>query len=99
MLGGINMQSIFDVITESAINERLDNTILQNEEYIKIQNKISENSSQLDKLNLTKEELLVIDRLVCSHAESGAFYGKMTYRQGFKDCASLLKDMDLIKDS
>ena len=93
------MQNIFDVITESSINERLDSTILQNEEYIKIQKKISENSSQLDKLNLTKEQLLVIDRLVCSHAESGAFYGKMTYKQGVKDCVSLLKEMDLIKAS
>ena len=38
-----------------------------------------------------------MDRLLTSYNESGAFYGRMTYQQGFKDCAALLVEIGLIK--
>ena len=94
-----NKKGIFDVITENSINERLDETILNNEDYIRIQEKISECNERLDGLNLTQDERIIIDRLICAHAESGAFYGEMTYKQGFCDCVSLFKELDLIKAS
>lgn len=94
-----NEKGIFDIITENSINERLDETILNNAEYIKIQEKISECNERLDGLNLTQDERIIIDRLICANTESGAFYGKMTYRQGFYDCVSLFKELDLIKAS
>lgn len=48
---------------------------------------------------LQKEQRLMIDRLVCTYAENGAHYDGMTYRQGFRDCISLLRELDLIKAS
>ena len=90
-------KSIFDIMEEYSINEGLDNILLQDEEYIKIQDKIDEQREQFDKLNLTKEQCLVVDRLLSVHTESGAIYGKMAYRQGFQDCAALLLEMKLIK--
>ena len=92
-------KSIFDIITECSINERMDSDLLQNDEYMKIQNKISEQAVQFDKLGLSNEQRLVIDRLISSHTESGAVYGKMAYKQGFKDCVSLLQEVKLIKAS
>lgn len=90
-------KSMFDVITEYSINEGLDKILLQSEEYIKIQNKIAEQRAHLDKVNLTKEQCLIIDRLLSAHIESGAVYGKMAYKQGFQDCAKLLFEMELLK--
>ena len=92
-------KSIFDIITECSVNERMDSYLLQNDEYMKIQNKISEQSSQFEKLDLTHEQRLLIDRFISSHTESGAVYGKLAYKQGFKDCASLLQEVNLIKVS
>lgn len=39
------------------------------------------------------------DRLVCTYTENGTHYGRMTYRQGFRDCILLLGELDLIKAS
>lgn len=39
----------------------------------------------------------MIDRLVCAYTENGALYGLMTYKKGFRDCGSLLREMDLVK--
>ena len=90
-------QNIFEVLIENAVNERLDNILIQDNEYQEVQNKIRNLTEQLDKLELPKEQRLIIGRLIASHTDSGCCYGKITYQQGFRDCALLLKEMDLIK--
>lgn len=95
----VKEKNIFDIIRDHSINDGLDEIMLQNEEYIQIQKKISKQADQLDRQDFTKEQHLLIDRLVSAHTESGAFYGKMTYKQGFRDCASLLWEMNLIRAS
>ena len=90
-------KNIFDAMADYSINEGMDSFLLQNEEYIKIQDKIAEQREQFDRLNLTKEQCLVVGRLLSVHTESGAIYGKMAYKQGFQDCAALLLEMKLLK--
>lgn len=90
-------KDIFEIITEYSVNERMDNILLQNEEYREIQNKIEKQIEQFNELNLNSEQRLVVDRLISIHIESGALYGRMTYKQGFRDCVSLLQKLDLIK--
>ena len=90
-------RNIFAAMADYSINEGMDSLLLQNEEYIKIQDKIAEQRAQFDKLNLSKEQCLIVDRLLSAHTESRAVYGKMAYRQGFQDCAALLLEMKLIK--
>ena len=90
-------KSIFDVILGCSINEGMDSLLLQDEEYIEIQNRIAEQRAQLDKHNLTREQCLIVDRLLSAHTEVGAVYGKMAYRKGYQDCAALLLEMKLLK--
>ena len=92
-------KSIFDVITGYSVNEGLDKALRKNREYMEIQKRIDEQAEQLDSQDFTKEQRLLIDRLVCAHTESGAFYGRMTYKQGFRDCISLLREMELLRAS
>lgn len=91
-------KSIFEVITEYAVNEGLDCVIQQSNEYRRIQNKIVDLTSEFNAFGLPKEQRLTVDRLLTSYNESGAYYGKMTYQQGFRDCAALLMEIGLIKD-
>lgn len=67
---------------------------MQDKEYIRIQDKIAE---QFDKLNLTKEQCQIVDRILSAHTERGVVYGEMAYKQGFQDCAALLLEMKLLK--
>ena len=92
-------KNLFDVITDYSVNEGLDKAMWQNEEYIEIQKRINEQTEQLDRRYFTKEQRLMIDKLVCAHTENGSFYGRMTYKKGFKDCISLLRDLEMLKVS
>lgn len=91
-------KNIFDVITEYAVNEAVNGVLLQNDEYKQIQAKIDSLTDELDRYILTKEQKELIDRLISSYNENSALYGRMTYRQGMRDCASLLVEMGLIKN-
>lgn len=88
-------KNIFDMLTENAINERLDNILLQDSEYKKAQKKIDNLMARFENLKLSKEQRLIIDRLISSHIEIGYCYGWVTYQQGIKDCAFLLREMEL----
>lgn len=90
-------KSIFDVMADCSVNERMDDLLLRDERYREIQDKIEEQREKFYELHPTKEQCRIVDRLLSSHTESGAVYGKMAYRQGFRDCAALLLEMKLLK--
>lgn len=87
---------LFHVITEYATNEKIDNAVLQDEEYRKLQKVIEEYLQKLHELELAKEQRVLIDRLISAYNESAAYYGKVCYREGFCDCVSFLKEIKVI---
>ncbi len=91
-------KSIFEVATDYAVNEGVNGAIRERDEYKQIQEKIDGLTDEFDALGLPKEQRLIVDRLLSSYNESGAYYGRMTYQAGFRDCVSLLLDIGLIKD-
>lgn len=92
-------RNVFEVITDYAVNERLNQVLLGNKQYQDIQRQIDNQIVLFDGLKLDKEQRLIVDRLVSLHAESGALYGRVTYQQGCRDCVALLQAMNLIKAS
>ena len=86
-------ESFLDVIADSALNERFDGIILQDEKYMQLQEKIDSISGECDALTLTDEQKLIINRFVAAHTEIGTYYANAAYRQGFKDCANLFKEV------
>lgn len=91
-------KNIFDVIAEYAVNEGVSNVLKQDDEYKRIIQKIDDLTKAFDSLNLSKEQWLLMDRLISAYNENGAYYGRLTYKQGMMDCASLLVEMGLIKN-
>lgn len=91
-------KNIFEVIIEYAVNEGLDCSVQQSDEYKRIHEEIDDLTAKFNALGLPKEQRLTVDRLLTSYNESGAHYGRMTYQQGFRDCAALLVEIGLIKD-
>jgi len=82
-----------EVVTENALNERFDKILLQDAEYIALQKKIDVASDNFDALNLSKEYKQVIDSLIAAYTQLGAYFGKATYKQGFRDCANLFQNL------
>lgn len=92
-------EPIFEAITDYAVNEHMTKTLLENQPYQDVQRQIGNQIELFDKLNLDKEQWLIVDRLVSLHTESGALYGRIAYQQGYRDCAAILQAMNLIKAS
>ena len=90
-------KNIFEILMEHALNERFDEILFQNEEYQKLQNNMDKLLKNLDELGLSNELMMVVDKLLAAHVESGNYYGKMAYQQGIKDCVLLLSEMELLK--
>lgn len=86
---------ILDLITEHAVNERLDAIIFRDQEFMSLQKKLDEQIEAFDSLGLSKEERQMVDQLISAHTESEAYYSAAAYRLGFKDCASFLCEIGL----
>ena len=86
-------ESFLDVITDSALNERFDKIILQDAKYLQLQEKIENLSGEYDALTLLDEQKLIINKLIDSYMEIGTYFAYATYRQGFKDCGNLFKEI------
>ena len=91
-------KNIFEILTDNALNERLDSILLKDDEYQKVQDEIRNSASKFDELDLSKEQRLIVDRFISSHIKSGCCYGRIAYKCGMRDCVSLLLNMGLIKD-
>lgn len=94
-MNGVREISILGIITEHAVNKRLDAILFRDWKFLSLQKKIDKQIEVFDKLDLSKEERLAVDRLLCTHTESGAYYSAAAYRLGFKDCASFLCEIGL----
>lgn len=88
--------SILEMITEYATNERLDDIILEDGRYADIQVEIDRLAEELDGLDLTQEQKRVVDDLIAANIASGCCCTRMAYQQGFKDCATFSREIGLI---
>lgn len=89
--------SILEMITEHATNERLDNIILIDEKYISIQAEMDKLTDELDSLNLTQKQKTAVNDLIAANIAIGCYYTRAAYQQGFKDCVSLLREIGIIR--
>lgn len=90
-------KSILDLITEHAVNERLDAILLCDQYFSYLQEKIEKQMEVFDSLGLSKEVRQAVDRLVSAYTESAAYHSAAAYRLGLKDCAAMLRGIGLVK--
>ena len=90
------MESLFDELVMMATNERLDNILNKDKGFLEVQEKAARAIKLFEELELTEEQQLIVDRMVSAHNESGAYYGRMAYKQGVYDCVELLKEMGIL---
>lgn len=60
-------KDIFEILTEYAINKRLDAVLLKDQEYQEAQKEISSLTEEFKQLELPKEQRLIVDRLMSSY--------------------------------
>ena len=90
-------KDVLNTITKHLTAERFDKIVSNDETYLKKQDKIEKYAKQFEELGLSKDQRLIIDRLLSANNESNYRYSELAYMQGFKDCVELLKTIDVIK--
>lgn len=82
------LEGMYKERVESALEEVLQ----KDERYQKISKETRIKIEEIDKIGLGKEEWLIIDRALSATNERCVEYGRVSYRQGFLDAVSLLKE-------
>lgn len=90
-------KSILDLITEHAVNERLDALLFCDPDFLALQEKIDEETAVFDSLGLSKEVRQAANRLISAYTESAAYHSAAAYRLGLRDCAEMLNGVGLVK--
>lgn len=93
----VTNKTIFDIIVEQFIKERLDDIMMQDTEYIKLQDELWKERERFDGLNLTETQYSIVEKLISIHIKVIELYGKKAYGQGFRDCVSMLQEIGVIK--
>ena len=76
---GVTNRTVFDTIAEQFINERLDDIMMQDTEYMKLQEELWKEKNELDKLDLSETQRLVVEKLISIHIRMVELYSKKSY--------------------
>lgn len=90
-------REILGMLAEVLLDERLDDIMKLDQRYRELQKQINEQGDKFEGLEMDKEQFAVAEKLISMHITSIGFYVKNAYKQGFKDCLSLLLEIGLIK--
>ncbi len=87
--------SMLDIFTENS-NRRLDAVLFADQEYRRAGRRMERSFRKLENAGLTKQQERAVDRLLCAYNAENACCSRILYRQGFKDCISLLREIGVI---
>lgn len=83
------LENLFD----SQISTALEEAIKEDAEYKETRKLIKKTFKKLEKLELSRKQMLIIDRVVSATNANGSAYGRMAYRKGFQDGVKLLSEL------
>lgn len=84
---------MINILTEYAMNERLDKIVLQDTLYIKTKEKADLLLNELEKIYSSKEAHKLLDNYDSTVHEAAALYASFAYKQGLKDMFNLFMSL------
>jgi hypothetical protein len=88
-------KKIYDILVECGTNERLDEILTKNKDYLALHQSLSQAEEEKERLLTRLREL---DHTITDlYSEMIAFHTNMAYRQGLKDKDAILKEWDLFQ--
>lgn len=85
--------SMLEKIFEEQFLNAFDKNVKNDDEYRKSLEMQKEALKNLSELNLSRNEMLVVDRVLSANNLNGAAYGRAAYRQGFQDALKLISEL------
>ena len=84
------IHEVLDTLTENLTNERFDDILQQNREYLEVVDRVHKCLHELEKIDSSPEVQKNIDKYDCVVHEESALLIKLAYQQGMKDLVQLL---------
>ncbi len=85
-------QEMLDVLVNERM-EALEDIVNADEEYRTVRKEQMEASENLERMGLSRDQREMIDDLISRVNQSGAAYGKLAFKQGFKDGARFMSEL------
>ncbi|MDE7320857.1 MAG: hypothetical protein K2N46_14135 [Lachnospiraceae bacterium] len=89
---------ILNIIADD-IHERMRDIIMQDEDFLKSEKEVIRYEKKYNTITseLSQEQCKIINLLLDSYNANNSAYAKATYKQGFKDCYTLLCEIGAIR--
>lgn len=88
---------VFEMSAEYFINERLEDILMQDGRFARLQKQIWEQMKKLETSSVDMQQRLAVEKLDSLHIKNSEFYALKAYEYGFRDCISVLRKLDLIR--
>lgn len=85
--------SILEILSENLMNERLDAILSDRVDNITAQDNIKKASEAIEFMKLPIAQSMAIDTLISAYNAYWAYYARMAYQQGMKDCVALMREI------
>lgn len=89
-------KDIREILAGYMTKERFDRIATEEKKFLQKDELVQSLTKQLQKSEMTEEQRLAVDRLLTANKESNSIYSQLSYIQGVKDCANMLKRLNLI---
>lgn len=90
-------KDVFEIIVEQFVSERLDDIMLQDSEFVKLQDVIWKEKEKYNQLDISESQHQMLEDLISLHIKVIELYSKKAYGQGLMDCVSLLQKIGVIR--
>lgn len=90
-------KGVLDILVEHFLDEKLESAMKQDEKFMELSKRICEEGDKFESLGMDEEKRDAANRLISLHVDSIDFYAKTAYKQGFRDCMSLFKEIGMIE--
>lgn len=89
-------KDILEILASYMTKERFDRIATEEKEFLQQDELVQSLTKQLQKSDMTAEQRLAVDRLLTANNESNSVYSQLAYVQGMKDCANMLRRLNLV---
>ena len=85
--------SILKELFSQRMESALELSLRTDKEYVKAEKIAITQQNKLNKIEFSKKQCKAIDKVITTSCDLGAEYGRVAYRQGFKDCLKLVAEL------
>lgn len=87
---------IMEALVQYGVNNNVGESVCCDEEYQSLQQEMASFLDEIKRMDLSEQQMFLVNRLLSSYNDSSVHYGNICYRQGLLDGVELMKKIGLV---